>query len=149
MSQGSTALEPGVQLQSGFECRVKHLSGWFDASCGPPAARLLDGTSPPHIPGLLPAMMRRLQADPAPASGAQCFVMKSPASLSILILNDVQSGCAPPKDAGPHVAMPLCVLLQAMSTECWESDEAGEVVISRRGIAAALQVGSVWRQCAV
>jgi hypothetical protein len=74
-----------------------------------------------------------------------------PARLSIL--NDGRSGRAAPKDAGPHVAMPLCVLLQDMLTECCESDEAGEAVISRRaatrGIAAALQVGSVYRQWSV
>jgi hypothetical protein len=41
--------------------------------------------------------------------------------------------------------MPPCVPLQELLTECRESDEAGEAVISRRdaatrGIAAALQV---------
>ena len=55
---------------------------------------------------------------------------KVPASLSIL--KDGQSGCAALKYAGSRVAAPLCVLLQNMFTECRESVEAAEEVISRR-----------------
>ena len=54
------------------------------------------------------------------------------------------------KDAETLVAMLYCVLLQKVLTKCQKSGEAGEAVISRRdaatrGIAAALQVGSVCR----
>ena len=63
MSPCSTALEPGVQLQSGLaESRVKHLTGRIKAH-GLPAAGLLAGILPPHIPGLLSAVMQGLSAD--------------------------------------------------------------------------------------
>ena len=147
MSQCSTALEPGVQLQSGLaECRVMHLTGSFEASRGLPAAGLLGGISPPHILRPLPAAMQRLPADlplpqvlnASPYISCHSFYPEA---------KDGQSGCAAPKDAGSHVATPLCVPLQELLTTCRVSDEAGEAVISRcdaatRGIAARCRLVS-------
>jgi hypothetical protein len=81
----------------------------------------------------------------------RCWISRHDSPASLYILKDGQSGFAASTDAGPHVAMPLYVLLQDMLTKCRKFVEAGEAVISRRGaatrgIAAALQVGWVCRQ---
>jgi hypothetical protein len=56
----STALEPMAQLQSELVSVVASTRQAGAKASGVPAAGLLGGVSPPHIPGLLSAVRQRL-----------------------------------------------------------------------------------------